>query len=368
MSDPFPAGPVRSSRVKRGVRTQLVRRGVAVGVVGILSVLSLGVYLVGRGGDDPRPPASGGSREPEAPIESMLVALQVTGGPGPCLAVVGVPVPGDGEPFFMPLSTELTVTMPGQGETSAAGVAALPGDSMRVALSNMAGVWIDHYAVVSLRDLEAAVDEGGGLAVNLAEAYPTATDVLGPGEIIMSGGQVKAFLAGATDDFGVRWEIVLGAMLADPPQLVTNGSAQTDDAEAVNAIVSAADGAEVLDMPTKRISATIVLPEYPTLDELLSASLGRPMPVSTIVQNGSGEPGVGEAVAARIIPEGFRVVLSQNALSFDVNRTDVFANGPEHEAEARAVKAALGVGRVRVTALPSNVADITIVVGKDFTA
>lgn len=367
MSDPlFPAGPVRPSRVKRGVRSQRVRRGVAAGALGALTIVALGVYLVGRDGGDPPPPASRGSGEPHAPIGSMLLALQVTGGPGPSLAVVGVP--GDGEPFFMPLSTELTVTMPGQGETSAAGVAALPGDSMRVALSNMAGVWIDHYAVVSLRDLEAAVDEGGGLAVNLPEAYPTATDVLGPGEIIMSGSQVKAFLGGATDDFGVRWEIVLGAMLADPPQLVTNGSAQTDDAEAVNAIVSAADGAEVLDMPTKRISATIVLPEYPTLDELLSGSLGSPMPVSTIVQNGSGEPGVGEAVAARIIPEGFRVVLSQNAQSFDVNRTDVFANGPDHEAEARAVKAALGVGRVRVAALPSNVADITIVVGKDFTA
>ena len=92
------------------------------------------------------------------------------------------------------------------------------------------------------------------------------------------------------------------------------------------------------------------------------------MPVSTIVQNGSGEPGVGEAVAVQIIPAGFRVVLSQNAQTFDLTHTDVFANGPDHEGEARAVKAALGVGRVRVAAVPSNVGDITIVVGKDFTA
>ena len=87
-----------------------------------------------------------------------------------------------------------------------------------------------------------------------------------------------------------------------------------------------------------------------------------------IVQNGSGEPGVGEAVAVRIIPAGFRVVLSQNAERFDVTRTEVFANGAAHEEEARAIKAALGVGRVRVSAVPSNVGDITIVVGKDFTA
>ena len=51
-----------------------------------------------------------------------------------------------------------------------------------------------------------------------------------------------------------------------------------------------------------------------------------------IVQNGSGEPGVGESVAVKIIPAGFRIVLSQNAQTFDVGKTDVFANGPDHEA------------------------------------
>ena len=88
----------------------------------------------------------------------------------------------------------------------------------------------------------------------------------------------------------------------------------------------------------------------------------------TIVQNGSGEPGVGEAVAASIIPAGFRVVLSQNAQSFDVATTNIFANGVDHEADANRAKAALRVGRVRVSQVPSGVGDITIVVGKDFTA
>jgi hypothetical protein len=120
-------------------------------------------------------------------------------------------------------------------------------------------------------------------------------------------------------------------------------------------------------MPTERVTSTIVVPVYPALDELISESFGTPTPVPAIVQNGSGQPGVGEAVAERIIPEGFRVVLAQNAQTFDVVRTDVFANGPGHESEARSVKAALGVGRVRVAAVPSNVGDITIVVGKDFT-
>jgi hypothetical protein len=184
----------------------------------------------------------------------------------------------------------------------------------------------------------------------------------------MTGSQAKAFLAGATDDLGVRWEILLDAMLADPPPLVTTESVETDDGEAVNATLTDARGAEVLDIPTERITSSIVVPVYPTLDELLSRALDSPVPVPAIVQNGSGKPGVGEAVAVQIIPAGFRVVLSQNAQSFDLGTTKVFAHGVDHEAEAEAVRKALGIGRVRVAAVPSNVGDITIVVGKDFTA
>ena len=360
-----PGGPVQPSRVERGKHTQRTRR-VVVGAVAAIAVAAVGASIVGRG--DPEVPTSaiGGAGDPQTPTPSTLLALQVDGGPAPLLAIVGLP--SDSDPFFMPLSAELSVVVPGQGETSTAGISALTGDSMRVALSNIAGVWIDHFAVLSLRDLEAAIDTTGGLAVNLVDAYPTIADVLGPGEITMSGRQVKAFLAGATDDSGVRWEIVLGAMLDDPPSaLVTNERADTDAAEAVNATMTGARGAEVLDMPTKRVTATIVLPEYATLDGLLSDTLGSPMPVSTIVLNGSGQPGIGEAIAVRIIPEGFRVVLTKNAESVDVDETEVFTNGTDHEDEARVIKEALGVGRVRV-ALPSNVGDITIVVGRDFTA
>lgn len=366
MSRPAPPpGSVRPSRVDRASRARRTRRAIAVGVVATLLVAGLGVFLVSRQ-DDPGGSTGGDPASAEPNTEPSLVALQVNGGPAPLLAVVGAPI--DGTPFVMPLSPQLTLVVPGQGETSAAGVAALPGDSMRVGLSNMTGVWIPHYAVLSLRDLASTVDAAGGLAVNLQSAYPTKSGVLGPGQITMTGAQVKSFLAGSTDDAEVRWEIFLTAWLADPPELVAQVDSEVDDAEAVNAALGRARGAEVLEMPTERVTATIVVPVYPALDALVSDSLGTPMPVPAIVQNGSGEPGVGEAVAVRILPAGFRVVLAQNAQSFDVGRTDVFANGPDHESEAKAVKAALGVGRVRVAAVPSNVGDITIVVGKDFTA
>jgi hypothetical protein len=334
-------------------------------VLVLLVVAAIGIVAL-TAGDDPAPAASAAPPAPaDAPTPDML-ALQVNGAPAPLLAVIGVP--DEGTSFVMPWSSELTVVVPGQGETSTAGVAALPPASMGVALSNTMGVWIDHQAVLTLRDLGAAIDAADGVQVVLSQAYPTTAGDVGPGQVTMTGDQARSFLAGATDDASVRWEILLTAMLADPVPLSTAPDADLSDPAAVDEVLVSAQGAEVVEMPTERVTSTIVVPNYPALDEIVSTSLGTPVPVGSIVQNGSGEPGVGETVAERIVPAGFRVVLSQNAQTFDVERTDIFANGPEHEGEARAVQEALGVGRVRVAAVPSNVGDITIVVGKDFTA
>ena len=87
-----------------------------------------------------------------------------------------------------------------------------------------------------------------------------------------------------------------------------------------------------------------------------------------IVQNGNGAPGVGEQVGRQIIPAGFRVVISQNAQSFDIPSTDIFANGKQNVGDAQRAREALGIGQVLVSSVPSGVGDITIVVGKDFTA
>ena len=73
-------------------------------------------------------------------------------------------------------------------------------------------------------------------------------------------------------------------------------------------------------------------------------------------------------MARLIIPAGFRVVISQNAQSFDVPTTDIIANGMANVDLARKVKKAMKVGLVEASRVPSGIGDITIVVGKDFTA
>ena len=61
----------------------------------------------------------------------------------------------------------------------------------------------------------------------------------------LTGAQAKAFLAGTTDDAGARWEIVLKALLADPPSFEPAEIDETDDAAAPRSVFSAAKGAEV---------------------------------------------------------------------------------------------------------------------------
>ena len=66
--------------------------------------------------------------------------------------------------------------------------------------------------------------------------------MLGPGEVTLSGAQAKAFLAGATDDAGVRWEILLRAIIDGPSAPAVTAEVETDDVEAVNAMLADARG------------------------------------------------------------------------------------------------------------------------------
>ena len=86
------------------------------------------------------------------------------------------------------------------------------------------------------------------------------------------------------------------------------------------------------------------MPKYAELDALMADLFGTTTPTPAIVQNGNGEPGVGEGVARSSSRRGFRITLSQNAQTFDVDKTDVFANGGEYEDAAQRAHEALGVG------------------------
>jgi hypothetical protein len=75
---------------------------------------------------------------------------------------------------------------------------------------------------------------------------------------------------------------------------------------------------------------------------------------------------VGATVATQLIPAGFRIVLSENADTFDYKTTEVVANGTDNEAEAAKALDALGVGKIVVSQISSGLADVSVTVGQDY--
>jgi len=361
---PEPGRPGRARRTAD--REDVRRRQVAVTGGGLLALaLVVGLLVALFGGDD----APGGSSSPLPDPDgspSAMVALSVTGAPHALLAVVGSG--GTPDPAALVLPPGTTVEVPGQGEATVEDVQALAGDSMRTAISNALGAWAARFGVLDLAHLAGAIDRAGGLRVSIPDPV-TVEDgqVLGPGDTTLTGPQTSGYLAVGGDDATLRWMVVLEA-LVDQQILQASDFTESDDAEGAIAILAGADGAAADLVPIQLVGGSLSIPAQPDLDLLMGELFATSPPVPVIVQNGSGRPGVGEGVAARILPVGFRVVLSQNAESFKHDVTEITATGDEHVDDAEAIRDALGVGTVQVTQVPSGLADVAIVVGKDFEA
>jgi LytR cell envelope-related transcriptional attenuator/cell envelope-related transcriptional attenuator-like protein len=359
-------GPVRPSRTTRADASLRRRRMYAVVAVLIVVALGLAAWTRFRDGGTAAgaSPTATDSTGRQGHGSSELLAFSVTGAPSALLAVVGT---GGGQPpAGLVLPPGMTVIVPGQGETPTEQVQALTGDTMRISVSNAVGVWAPHYAVMNLNGFGNAIDGVGGLTVNLADVYTVGGSVLGPGRTHMSGNQVVTFLYEKAEDTAIRWSGVLEAFLKAAPAIPQGDMAETDDPAGAAAALGAAIGAEVQVAPTKVVGATAIVPAQPDFDDLVERLFGTPAPVRAFVQNGSGSPGIGEAVARHLLPQGFRIVLTGNAESFNHDTTLITAIGSDHLEDANRAKDALGVGAVRVSQVPSGLADVTIVVGRDF--
>ena len=197
--------------------------------------------------------------------------------------------------------------------------------------------------------------------------YVTDAGQLGPGDTRLSGAQVAALLRVEDDGGEARWASVVQALLRRPMRLDEADLAQTDGFGGVRRVLRGARGASIASFPTISVAGSVLVPRQPDLDRQVARLFGYGNPVPVIVENGVGEPGLGQDVAAVLVPLGFRVVVSQNADLFGYERTRVVANGDAAVADARRIREALGVGRIGVSEVPSGIGDITIIVGEDFT-
>jgi hypothetical protein len=331
-----------------------------------VALVAAAIYGVSRLGDaagNNHVGASGGGGSTKA---SELLILQVVGTRDPLLALIGT---GRAErrPSFFSLPFDLTLTVPGQGEVMSADVAGLGAETVRVAVSNTFGAWAEHVAVLDLDGLASVVDRGEGIRVEVPGFYVTDAGNLGPGPARLSGEQVVALLSLREDGAEARWASVVQGLLQGRVRLGEGDLAETDGLGGVRRVLRGARGAAIAAFPTLSVAGSVIVPMQPDLDRQVTRVFGVRNPVPVIVQNGAGAPGLGQDVAAVLLPLGFRVVLSQNADVFGYERTRVVANSNGAIADARRIREALGVGRVGVSQVPSGIGDITIIVGEDFT-
>ncbi len=356
-----PSRTQRSNEVQKRWRTQ----GVIAGVV--IAAILLVVVVTRSGGDDEQGAAAPSDSSSPTVVAgpAQLLALSVTGAPNALLATVGS---GGGRPSAaVVLPPGMTIVMPGAGEVTTEALQDLPGNSMRIGVSNADGAWNDHYAEIDLERFGSIVDRLGGLSVDLQDAYSAGATLLGPGQTQLSGQQTVALLQERADDTGARWASVLASFLAAQPSLSPTDLADADDAQAAADILGSGE-AQVEMAPTQVVGGSVLIAAQPSFDDLMAQLFGTPAPIRAEVLNGNGEPGVGEAVGAQLIPAGFRVVLSENADTFDHQTTVIVSDGTENEQAAQTAKDALGVGKVIVSSIASGLADVTVTVGKDYQA
>jgi hypothetical protein len=276
---------------------------------------------------------------------SVLLIVRLQDGPMAAAVAAG----GDRPGAAIALPSSVSLTIPGQGEATVAQAATLPGPEAIAAVSNLLGVWISHYAITEGARLAERIDREGGLSVS--------------GER-MSGGEVVAALG--EPDAVAAWREILGALLRDTGPWRADDVSEADDAVTVERLLSSAGEAPVTTLSTIEVPGGLSRIDDAGAAATLRAFGREARPIPAIVLNGNGVPGVGQDAAALLIPAGFRIASSGNASSFDHPVTLVVANRAEDQPAAERARAALGLGSVSVAAVPSGLASVTIVLGRDF--
>ena len=400
-------------RERHSRRQRLARRtgGYAmVAIAGVLLVAAVGLglraLLSPEAPDGPATAADAASAPATDQRTLLLIGVGADGGPAQSLTLLAA-APGGGDVVFIPSST--LVELPGVG-LDRLGLAQQYGgaDLVMAGLSNALGIGVDHAAVVTTRRLGVLLQRVGGFTVDVAERLVERADD-GTGSVAFEAGSQYlngteladywAFRQRGESELEVfpRQQTVLRGLfevLADDAlraQLVARRQA-TLDTDADNAFLeevlgglagAAEDGTVGYHLlPVEPFGAgdevrggTYRL-DPAEIDRfvgtVLAGSLpeGIMAPIRLQVLNGVGRPGVGRDVAEALDGLGFRIVLSENARSFDFATTQIiiYDETPASHTAAERVRHALGVGTILVSRQPQSVVDLTIVVGADLDA
>jgi hypothetical protein len=340
-----------------------------------------------------------GAGDPVGTQSTLLLQLRDDDGSAAASALYGSGGGSAGVAVLIP--SRVIAVVPGAGEQVLGPVLGLhDGASLsRSAVSDLLGVRVDAQWVLDRSALAALVDAVGGVVLDIdTDVVRGRTVVIPAGAGRPLTGALAATLlfdrpAGEDDiSYQPRVQRVLQAVMGRLPdgaalsRLVSGlpEAARPNPAalRGLPAVVAASTGRSVLyqTLPVTALD-TDGVPTYSLdadgVDGLVRGRLpGAALPGRgkagnrVLVVNGAGTPGLGQSVRNRIVPAGFTFVGSRNETPFGRAQTVVVVFDGEARTAARAgaLAQAMGLPRaeVQLSAHRQSVADLMVVVGRDF--
>jgi hypothetical protein len=261
-------------------------------------------------------------------------------------------------PLALPIPSNLTITVPGQS-LGTLEEAAATGDQtlVQVALQNVLGVPIDAALTTDLGTLAGMVDTVGGVEV---------ADQLLDGEAALAYLHPSEATALPDEPF-LRWQDVLEGLM-DAVAARPDAAASFPSDIRIGMTAALPEAPDMIALPVVDYGAGVLRVDRDGLEELVKRRFigtSGADAIRLVVLNGVGTPGIGEQVAQILVPEGFLLVSSQNANTFDLKETRIIASSQEDVPAAERARELMGVGRVYLGHQP-GLADVTVVVGSDF--
>jgi polyisoprenyl-teichoic acid--peptidoglycan teichoic acid transferase len=402
------AGPRTSalSQRRRTFRKRSFAGGGAVLIVVALLVAVVAVVagtnaVVNRSGDDR--PDRAGAAAPGDPTTYLVVGTD-SSADGPetrWMTLISVDASGERAAIaYLPAHTAYEVPglgLQGIGEALGSGGISL----VTVSIENMLGVPIDHFIELPATDAEALFEQTGDLTVNVPEEVrvsagaDTAQVLFDAGEQVLPARfQVDLLYEVGLDsdetELGARhlafWQSFIETHASDPQALgaalgAASGSLDSSDVSPDEQVSFFTD---LVSVP----SANVAITSLPVDEEVVGATdlysiddegirsfvtdtFGAAPSADDVrvqVLDGSGDPGAVQAVAERLVGQGFRIVLSGNAdnLNYDDTHIVTYESTPEAQAVGERARELLGTGDLQVSVQQQGIVDLTIVVGKDF--
>lgn len=129
----------------------------------------------------------------------------------------------------------------------------------------------------------------------------------------------------------------------------------------------------VIPLPVKPVTVgreTYYEPKKDEVDHLVSLfwgiKRGEDQQVRVVILNGCGMPGVAGEVAQKLIEGNYKVIDTKNADNFNYAKTQILVYSEQHKSAAFKIKDLLGVGVILSKSFSQDLADIAVVVGKDY--